>query len=44
MKRKGSQNTSIDLYFITELCSLAGHDDETVKDKQFMPELTKYKM
>ena len=42
VKRKGPQNSSIDLYFIPELCSLAGLDDETVKDKQFMQELTKY--
>ena len=40
--KKGPQNEKINLYFIPELCFLAGLEDESVKDGYFMRELAKY--
>ena len=42
VRRKGPQNEEITLYFVPELCFLAGLDDDAVKDGFFMRELAKY--
>ena len=42
VRRKGPQNEDITLYFVPELCFLAGLDDDAVKDGFFMRELAKY--
>ena len=42
VRRTDSNGEPISLYFVPELCSLAGLDDEAVKDGKFMRELAKY--
>ena len=42
VRRKDSQGEPISLYFIPELCSLAGLEDDAVKDGRFMRELANY--
>ena len=42
VRRADSQGEPISLYFVPELCFLAGLDDEAVKDGKFMRELAKY--
>ena len=41
VRKKGPQGDPINLYFIPELCSLAGLDDDAIKDGYFMRELAK---
>ena len=40
--RKGPQDQQINLYFIPELCYLAGLEDDSIKDGYFMKELAKH--
>lgn len=40
--RKGPQDQQVNLYFIPELCYLAGLEDESIKDGYFMRELAKH--
>ena len=42
VKKKDSEGKQINLYFVPELCILAGLDDEFIKDRDFMKELAKY--
>jgi aubergine-like protein len=42
VRRTDSNGEPISLYFVPELCSLAGLDDEAVKDGKFMRELAKF--
>ena len=42
VKRKNSEGKDITLYFIPELCYLAGLDDEFIKDRDFMKKLADY--
>ena len=42
VRRTDSQGEPISLYFVPELCFLAGLDDEAVKDGRFMRELANY--
>ena len=42
VRKTDSQGEPISLYFVPELCSLAGLDDEAVKDGRFMRELANY--
>jgi len=41
VRKKGPQGDPINLYFVPELCSLAGLDDDAIKDGYFMRELAK---
>ena len=41
VRKRGPQNQELNLYFIPELCFLAGLDDDAVKDGFFMRELSK---
>ena len=40
--RKNSEGKDIPLYFVPELCYLAGLDDEFIKDRDFMKKLADY--
>ena len=42
VKRKNSEGKDITLYFVPELCYLAGLDDEFIKDRDFMKQLADY--
>ena len=42
VKREGPQKQEVKLYFIPELCHLAGLDDEFLKDREFMKKLADY--
>ena len=42
VRRTDSQGEPVNLYFVPELCFLAGLDDEAVKDGKFMRELANY--
>ena len=42
VRRSDSQGEPVSLYFVPELCFLAGLDDEAVKDGKFMRELAKF--
>ena len=42
VKRKDAQGEDIFLYFVPELCYLAGLDDEFLKDRDFMKKLADY--
>jgi len=42
VKRKDAEGNDINLYFIPELCYLAGLDDEFLKDRDFMKKLADY--
>ena len=42
VRRTDSQGDPLNLYFVPELCSLAGLEDESTKDGYFMRELAKY--
>ena len=42
VRKTDSQGEPLSLYFVPELCSLAGLDDESVKDGKFMRELANY--
>ena len=42
VRKKDSQGEPISLYFVPELCSLAGLEDDAVKDGRFMRELANY--
>ena len=42
VRRTDSQGEPISLYFVPELCSLAGLDDDAIKDGKFMRELANY--
>jgi hypothetical protein len=42
VRRTDSQGEPISLYFIPELCSLSGIEDNATKDGFFMKELAKY--
>ena len=42
VKRKNSEGKDITLYFVPELCYLAGLDDEFIKDRDFMKKLADY--
>ena len=42
VRKTDSQGEPISLYFVPELCSLAGLDDEAIKDGKFMRELANY--
>ena len=42
VKRKDAEGNDINLYFIPELCYLAGLDDEFLKDRDFMKQLADY--
>ena len=42
VKRKDAQGEDVNLYFVPELCNLAGLDDEFLKDREFMKKLADY--
>jgi len=42
VKRKDAEGEDINLYFVPELCYLAGLDDEFIKDREFMKKLADY--
>ena len=42
VKRKDAEGKDINLYFVPELCYLAGLDDEFIKDRDFMKKLATY--
>ena len=42
VKRKDTEGEDINLYFVPELCYLAGLDDEFIKDREFMKKLADY--
>ena len=42
VRRRGPQEQEINLYFIPELCFLAGLDEEVTKDRKLMREINKY--
>ena len=42
VKRKDAEGNDINLYFIPELCYLAGLDDEFLRDRDFMKKLADY--
>ena len=42
VRRRGSEQEFVNLYFIPELCSLAGLEDDSTKDGKFMKELANY--
>ena len=42
VRRTDSQGEPVNLYFVPELCFLAGLDDDAVKDGKFMRELANY--
>ena len=42
VKRKDAEGKDINLYFVPELCYLAGLDDEFIKDRDFMKKLADY--
>jgi hypothetical protein len=42
VKRKDAEGNDINLYFVPELCYLAGLDDEFLKDRDFMKKLADY--
>lgn len=42
VKRKDAEGEDINLYFVPELCYLAGLDDEFIKDRDFMKQLANY--
>ena len=42
VKRKNSEGKDITLYFVPELCYLAGLDDDFIKDRDFMKQLADY--
>ena len=42
VKRKDAQGEDVNLYFVPELCNLAGLDDEFLKDRDFMKKLADY--
>ena len=42
VRRRDSQGEPVNLYFVPELCCLAGLEDEATKDGFFMKELAKY--
>jgi len=42
VKKKDAQGKDFDLYFVPEMCYLAGLDDEFLKDREFMKNLANY--
>ena len=42
VKRKDAEGEDINLYFVPELCYLAGLDDNFIKDREFMKQLADY--
>ena len=42
VKRKDAEGEDINLYFVPELCYLAGLDDNFIKDREFMKKLADY--
>ena len=42
VKRKDAEGKDINLFFVPELCYLAGLDDEFIKDRDFMKKLADY--
>jgi len=42
VKKENSEKKEINLYFVPELCNLAGLDDEFIKDRDFMKKLADY--
>ena len=42
VKRKDAEGEDINLYFVQELCYLAGLDDNFIKDREFMKQLADY--
>ena len=42
VRKPNSEGEMVNLYFIPELCSLAGLDDESTRDGQFMKQLAQY--
>ena len=42
VKKKDAQGKDFDLYFVPEMCYLAGLDDEFLKDRDFMKNLANY--
>ena len=42
VKRKDAEGEDINLYFVPELCYLAGLDDNFIKDRDFMKQLADY--
>ena len=42
VKRKDAEGNDINLYFVPELCYLAGLDDEFLRDRDFMKQLADY--
>ena len=42
VKRKDTEGEDINLYFVPELCHLAGLDDDFIKDRDFMKQLANY--
>ena len=42
VKKKDAEGNDINLYFVPELCNLAGLDDEFIKDREFMKKLADY--
>ena len=42
VKRKDAEGEDVNLYFVPELCYLAGLDDNFIKDREFMKQLADY--
>ena len=42
VKRKDAEGEDVNLYFVPELCYLAGLDDNFIKDRDFMKQLADY--